>query len=222
MRGTIAILSVLAALLAVLGGCGVTGGSIPPPPPPAAAGVDGVVRTAWAPGDDRFIGDGIGGVVAPSGLDVIVLRDEVEVARTTTAADGSFGFSELAVGSYTLRVIAPEGSLTASDDIPFELRDGRGAYVAVALWRLAWRADATGLGIRPTRATVAVGETVQFGATVQGRKAVGEPISWAVENGIGTITPSGRFTAIQTGEGVVRAILDETIATASVTVVAEQ
>lgn len=206
----------LLAVMAVLAGCGgdgipipgTPGGGGPPPPPPAGtAAVEGKVvdsenvRTVIAGAEVRLVG---------------------ENPAVATDGSGRFALKELPAGSVTLRVTFPSNASYQPMDLSVPTAAHQTTHVTIAALHDDVAAP-TSVTLAPAAAQVDIGGDLQFTADV---RLYGSPVSLmpslSLLGDIGTLTPSGRFTATKIGTGTVTAILETTSATATVEVVASQ
>jgi hypothetical protein len=207
-RSTAAPVAVLLAIL-VLGGCGGSGDDDGSPPPLGAVfTITGRVQEA----DHVSIGIGQSVITAlPSGR------------TTTTASDGTFTLTNVPVDSVTLNC-NPERTPSyqpAAILIPTPVAN---SVVNVTISLLPLTAPAlTGLALSPLDATVEIGSTTQFLATVQTATGpIAYAASWVSLGSAGTLDSTGLFTATALGQNHIYAFSGTLGATTTITVVGQR
>jgi len=159
-----------------------------------------------------------------------VRLEAVGVAETQANQEGNF-FARVRVNeqgptTVTITVTLPEGSPYQGVTIRIEASAGAQLDITITLVPLSGPIPAN-LQVIPPSASLLEGETQQFVAGVTDEH--GQPITaytptWVVEGQIGTVTPTGRFTAgylpegVATRSGKVWAVLGSLSAKADVTV----
>lgn len=190
---------VLGALLA---GCGggvgsLTGGSIPV----GEGKLSGQVAQASDPSQPV------------AGAKVSVVDAASRAQEQQTDAQGKFAFSNLASGSVHVRVDPPEGLSLSSFECDVSITDTAFASLGIVLSPgvvvsgppVAVAAGNEALTIDPLEPQLKVGDSLQFAAKLSSTSEA-VTATWIVEGGIGSVTPTGLFTATNPGSGTVRAI----------------
>ena len=140
-----------------------------------------------------------------------------------TDAQGAFVLGNLPPGEVRLRLVpAPRHAVHGRD---FSVMLGPTQEVALSV---VLESEATpamsgdfdqALGISPASATLRVGDTVDFAVSFPPGPGGGLYPVWIVEDGLGTISPTGRFEAREPGHGRILARLGHRDAVAEVTVI---
>ncbi|MCK4413960.1 MAG: carboxypeptidase regulatory-like domain-containing protein [Candidatus Eisenbacteria sp.] len=184
------------------------------------------------PGDEN--GVLMGRVVDSSGEDAlggVVVRLEGTDQTAVTAADGSFEFTDLPGGDFTVVVEPPDGAPYQSNRIEISVHPG--GTVAVDCTVLPDSAAPGPIAIYPQSARVGVLESVQFyiggaggwiGIEGGGQDGVPYRPTWSIrsEHAIGVLSREGIFIGTAVGSGQVVASLSASVnAIAEIEVVAD-
>ncbi len=123
------------------------------------------------------------------------------VARVADASDGIIFHTATLEG-----VSSGTCALTARMDQPY-LGQAYSATVQVIVGAGAGEPEVTSVKINKTRAAIQVGNTVQLKGTALPAKARDKILMWSSENeGVATVDPKGKVTALETGETTVTAM----------------
>lgn len=202
------------ALTISLAGCGGGGGTFPPgggeppppPPPEGTARIDGVVVDS----------ENTATVIA--GAQVVVADEATDRAAIATDNTGHFQFDELPAGGVSLLVTFPLTGAYQAMTVFVDTVAHKTTHVSIAALRSGVSAP-TSVTLAPADAEIDVGGELQFEADV---RTYGVPVdiapSFSLLGDIGTLLPSGLFTASKVGTGEVTAFFPSASATANVEV----
>lgn len=196
----------LCAMVLLLPGC-LTDGSIPVGGGTANGRLRGIVVHAEQP-------------TLPFPGARITLRSSKGLAlQISSRDDGTFEFANVPDG--TLEVTFDGAQPGVFLPVMVNVRTDYSSFstIAVALEpaRLS-TTPVTAVSLTPKEPTVAVGQTLQLTAGIDGGDPLRKMPTWVVEGGVGSITPLGEFHAEVPGTGTLRAIAGNVAGETTVTV----
>ncbi|MBM3471768.1 MAG: carboxypeptidase regulatory-like domain-containing protein [Armatimonadetes bacterium] len=207
-----ALITLAAGIVGCGSGAGFPGGGGPPPPPPppaqGTASIQGVVvdsqntATRIAGAEVRLAADG-----------------QADRACVLTDGNGSFRLDKLQAGGVNVEVTFPSTPTYQAMIVPVDTVKDKTTVVTIAALR-SGVTPPTSVTLSPSDAQVDVGGEVQFDADV---RIYGVPAnivpSFSLLGDIGTLLPSGLFTATKVGTGEVTAFFPQASVSANVEVI---
>lgn len=205
---------ILIALTTGLFGCGGGGATFPPDggEPPVPPPVEGTARI------EGVVVDSQNTATLIVGAQVVVRDSSTDKPAVVTDSAGRFLLEKLPAGGVTLLVTFPSTAAYQAMAVRVDTVAQNTTHVTIA----ALRSGATppnSVTLTPANVEIDIGGEVQFDADV---RAYGVPVnispSFALVGDIGTLLPSGLFTATRVGTGKVTAFFPSASATATVEV----
>jgi hypothetical protein len=204
-----AIVALLAVVLA-FAGCGGGGdGGVPPPP----AGDTGTLSGRVVHAD--LVTAGISGAVVSA-----INASGVTVASGTTNALGNFSIAGVPVGTLTVYADTPNEAIYGTQSVPrIVVTRNATTSLTIAVLRATDPAP-TNLAISPDSVTLDVHGQVDFTAAVTTASGSLDALpTYLISSAVGVVDSQGHFTATQTGNATITAVLGSLQATAAVKVV---
>jgi hypothetical protein len=207
-----ALIALAVGIIGCGGGAGFPGGGGPPPPPPppaqGTASIQGIVvdsqntATRIVGAEVRLAADG-----------------QTDRASVLTDGNGSFTLSKLDAGGVNLRVTFPSTPAYQAMVVPVDTVANKTTTVTIAALRSGATVP-TYVTLSPASAQIDIGGEVQFDADV---RVYGVPVniapSFSLQGDVGTLLPSGLFTATKVGTGAVKAFFPQASVSANVEVI---